>query len=107
MRLLDKSTRYGKLLYYFILIIIPLYIFTTGTPQTTIFNRPPSIGTLSEEGSGHESFRNTGMIVRAVNKYQVTENWITFEIINVRYYNQALFYSVIFDTLIIFAWKLK
>lgn len=104
---LNKSSRYGKLLYYILLALIPLYVFTIGTPQKTEFNRPPSIAILTEEGSNHESYRNSGIIVKTVNKYQVTENWITFEIINVRFYNQALVYSILFDTLIILTWRLK
>ena len=97
----------GRFLYYLILIIIPVYTLTIGTPHTRELNKPEGISTLLEEGSDHYSFANAGLVVRAVNRYQVTENWIEFEIIDVRYYDRALFYAVLIDLMVIFAWRLK
>jgi hypothetical protein len=97
----------GRFLYYIILLIIPIYILTIGTPHTRELINPESIVTLLEEGSDHYSYANAGLVVRAVNKYQVTENWATFETIDLRYYDKAVFYAILFDSIIILAWRLN
>ena len=94
-------------MYYMILIIIPIYTLTVGTPHTREFNKPEGIATLLEVGSEQYSFRNSGLVVRAVNKYQVTENWIEFEIIDVQYYDRAILYAVLIDLVVILAWRLN
>ncbi len=97
----------GRFLYYLILIIIPFYTLSVGTPHSREFNKPEGITTLLEEGSDHYSFANSGLVVRAVNRYQVTENWIEFEIIDVRYYDRAILYAVLIDLVVILAWRLN
>ena len=80
-------------------------MLTIGTPHTREFNKPEGIATLAEEGSPQRVYRNTGLIERSVNSYQVTENWIEFEIIDVRYYDRAILFAVLFDSLIILSWR--
>ena len=88
------------------MVSIPLYTLSVGVPRKTIFNKPEGIVTISEEGSGQESFGNSGLVVAAVNEYQVTENWIGFEIVNIRYYDRGLLYAFLFDSMIIIAFRL-
>ena len=102
-----KAQILGRFLFYLILIIIPVYTLTVGTPHAREFNKPEGIATLLEEGSDHRSFDNAGLVVRAVNRYQVTENWIEFEIIDVRYYDRAILYAVLIDLMVIIAWRLN
>ena len=79
---------------------------TIGTPQSMELIKPESIKTIQEEGVDGYSYTNSGLVVKAGSQYQATENWAIFEIIEVRFYNQALAYSIIFDTLIMLAWRL-
>ena len=77
----------GRGLYYLILIIVPLYMLTIGTPHTLEYSNPEGVATIIEEGSYHRSNKNTFLIVRAVNKYQVTEQRASFEIWHVKYFD--------------------
>ena len=97
----------GRFLYFLILIIIPIYTLTVGTPNKWELDKPEGIATLLEEGSDHYSYANAGLVVRAINRYQVTENWVKFEIIDVQYYDRAILYAVLIDLVVILAWRMN
>lgn len=80
-------------------------MLTIGTPHKTDYYNPEGIATVVEEGDYQHTYANSGLIQRAVNKYQVTEQWASFEIIDERYYDRAILFSVLFDSLIILSWR--
>jgi hypothetical protein len=96
----------GKALYYFTLIIIPLYLLTIGTPHTKKIQNLEGITIIVDEESYGYGYHKAGLTQIGVNTYQVTGQWGTFEIWTMNYYDRAILYSVIFDSLIILSWRL-
>ena len=94
----------GRGLYYLILIIVPVYLLTIGVPHSKEYSNPQGITTIVDKNSIYWG-NSTGPVHWRVNKYQATEQWGTFEIIEVKYYNLAILYAVLFDSLIILTWR--
>ena len=83
-----------------------MYFLTIGLPQTKLYRSWEGITTIIDEESIYYG-DGTGMVHTHRNVYQATEPWATFEIWDMEYYDRAILYAIIFDSLIILLWRLS